>query len=75
MTRIQEFSDLELITELMARNDNVIICTRKSGIKGPDTVERRRYWKGEYDIVAGMAQAAMLDALITCWKISPDDIQ
>ena len=75
LKRIQEFSDDELVNELMERYDDIIIGARKclTECKNKKT-ERRRWWKGDYDSCIGLMMAAAIDCLHTNWGVNEEHI-
>lgn len=74
LTLIQEFSDDDLLQELSSRFDDFIFAARKKGYGGAELVQRRRYWKGDYDACIGLLHGAAFDCLIKNWKIKDEDI-
>jgi len=78
LKRIQEFSDNELVDELMVRYDDIIIGARKCLAKNPEklqqAIERRRWWKGDYDSCVGLMMAAAIDCLHTNWGVNEEHI-
>lgn len=76
MKTIQEFSDEDLVEELMARYDDIVIGARRVLTTGESPkANRRRWWKGDMDACVGLCSAVCNDLTIKTWGISPDDIK
>lgn len=76
MKPIQEFYDDELIEELMARYDDIVIGARRVLTTGNNSdSQRRRWWKGDMDVCVGLCNAVCNDLTIKTWGISQDDIK
>lgn len=75
MKTIQEFSDDDLVEELMARYDDIVIGARRVLDSTQSTAQRRRWWKGDYDACVGMAHGVINDLINKTWGISQDDIK
>ena len=76
MKPIQEFSDDDLIEELMARYDDIIIGARRILTQnGDQKTERRRWWKGDMDSCLGLINGVAMDVLHKIYGGSQDDIR
>lgn len=73
--KMLEFTDAELVDELMERFDDIIIGARKilNRSKNP-SVEKRRWWKGDYDACVGLMMGAAQDCLHKNWGVKEEDI-
>ena len=71
-----EFTDTELLNELSTRFDS-FICAGRKILDNDDNpkVERRRMWKGDYDVCIGLLHGAALDCLCKNWGIKGSDIE
>lgn len=69
MKPIQEFSDEDLVQELMERYDDIVIGARRvlTGGNDPDA-ERRRWWKGDRDACIGLVQCVSTNLVDDIWK-------
>lgn len=76
MKTIQEFSDDDLIEELMERFDDIVIGARRVLTAGdkPDA-QRRRWWKGDMDACIGLSMSVTSDLINKVWGVSQDDIR
>lgn len=76
MKTIQEFPDEELVEELMARFDDIVIGARRVLTTGdkPDA-QRRRWWKGDMDSCIGLSHGVEQDLINKVWGIHQDDIK
>ena len=64
MKPIQEFSDDDLINELMERYDDIVIGARRILTKQENPKsERRRWWKGDLDACVGLIQSVSSDLI------------
>ncbi len=68
MKTIQEFSDEDLVDELMARFDDIVIVGRKVLDVGVTKSERNKWWKGDMDVCAGLALAIARDISDKIWR-------
>ncbi len=76
MKRIQEFSNEELVEELMGRFDEIVIVARKVLTNGDKaSAERMRWWQGDMDACAGLTNGILMDILHKQWGINQDDIR
>lgn len=76
MKTIQEFSDDELVGELMERFDDIVVGARRVLTYGnkPDA-QRRRWWKGDMDACIGLSMSVTSDLINKVWGVSQDDIR
>jgi len=73
MKRIEEFSDTEIIEELMRRYDDIVIGARKIlDVKGEDT-NRRWWYKGDPDACAGLIIGVSHKLVNETWRIRDND--
>lgn len=76
MKTIQEFQDEELVEELMARYDDIVIGARRVLTTGDKpNAQRKRWWKGDMDACIGLSMSVTNDLINTVWGISEDDIK
>ena len=69
MKPIQEFSDDDLINELMERYDDIVIGARRILTRQDNPKsERRRWWKGDLDACVGLIQSVSSDLINEIWK-------
>ena len=75
MKTLIEYTDTELLEELGNRFDAFICAGRKqlTNENNPH-VERRRFWRGDYDVCIGLLHGAAQDCLSKNWGIKGDDI-
>ena len=76
MKTLIEYSDSELLEELGNRFDAFICAGRKqlNNFNNPQ-IERRRFWRGDYDVCIGLLHGTVQDCLHKNWGIKGDDIQ
>jgi hypothetical protein len=67
MKPIQEFSDDDIVEELMTRYDDVVVAGRKVLTVGGKT-ERRRWWKGDLEACIGLAQSVSAALIKQIWE-------
>lgn len=72
MRPIEEFSDDDLVDELMRRYDDIVIGARRILNTGATRTERRRWWKGDMDACVGLVDAVKLDLVKTTWDGKDD---
>jgi hypothetical protein len=76
MKPIQEFSDEDLIEELMERYDHIVIGSRRDLTSSENPkAQRRRWWKGDTEICIGLAHSVAQDLVNKTWGIDQDDIK
>lgn len=76
MKPIQEFSDNDLVEELMERYDHIVIGARRDLTTGDDCAgQRRRWWKGDMDVCLGLCQGVCSDLINKIWGVNQDDIK
>jgi hypothetical protein len=72
MKPIQEFSDDDIVEELMTRYDDVVVAGRKVLTVGGKT-ERRRWWKGDLDACIGLVQSVSANLIKCIWEERKSD--
>ena len=72
MKTIQEFSDDELVDELMARYDDVVIGARRVLDAKESKAQRRRWWKGDMDACLGLIQGVSAHIIEYVYKEDGD---
>ena len=68
MKPIEEFSDEDLVEELMKRYDDIVVVGRKVLDVGVTKSERNKWWKGDMDVCAGLALAIARDISDKIWR-------
>ena len=72
MKRIEEFSTNELANELCRRYDHWIIAARKELSNG--RVERFRFYKGDFDVCAGLMHGTIQAAVEDNWGVNQANV-
>ena len=67
MKQIEEFSDDDIVDELMRRYDDIVIGSRRIMDTAATKTERRRWWKGDMDACIGLVEAVKLDLVKNTW--------
>ena len=68
MKKIEEFSDNELIEELADRFDHFVMAGRKDAYSHERKAQRRRYFKGDYEVCVGLAHGIIDVTTMDAWS-------
>lgn len=71
MKRIEEFTDTDIVEELMKRYDDIVIGARKILDRKGET-SRRWWFKGDADACAGLMVGVMNKLVAETWKKEED---
>lgn len=73
MKRIEEFTDTEIVEEMMKRYDDIVIGARKILDAKAERTDRRWWYKGDPEVCAGLLAGVSNKLVTEVWKEEEDD--